>query len=110
MPCDTVFKPGQNIVQRAGEITRALKRLQDAIGLGRVQVKIGANGAIAFAGWQDRDGITDACAYRRLMSSGSSELRRAIARAEAIAGVKVNERVINGGAHSHDGGRTWGKH
>jgi hypothetical protein len=72
-------------------------------------VKVGPQGGIAFDGLSDaeRDGVTDACAYRRLMVSGSALAKAAIARAEQLAGRSVDRRVVGHGVHSHDGGRTW---
>jgi hypothetical protein len=66
-------------------------------------------GAIAFDGLDEniRDGVTDACMYRRLMATGSSLTKAAIQRAEQIAGRSVDRKVIANGVHSHDGGRTW---
>jgi hypothetical protein len=54
-----------------------------------------------------RNGISDACAYRKLLASGSPALRAALAKAEAMAGRKVDPQAIASGVHSHDGGRTW---
>lgn len=54
-----------------------------------------------------RDGVTDACMYRRLMATGSSLTKAAIQRAEQIAGRSVDRKVIANGVHSHDGGRSW---
>jgi hypothetical protein len=112
MSCDTRLKPKQTISQRAEEVRRAIAKLSDAVAAGRVKVTIGAQGAIAFEGWDaaERDGVTDACAYRRLMVSGSALAKAAIARAEQLAGRSVDRRVIAQGAHSHDGGRTWHDH
>lgn len=60
-------------------------------------------------GWDEaeRDGVTDACAYRRLMVSGSALAKAAIAHAEQLAGHSVDRRVVAHGVHSHDGGQTW---
>ena len=92
MACDTRLKPRQTIQERAVEVREATVRLAAALAAGRVQVKIGANGVPVFTGWdeQSRDGITDACAYRRIieqvgrraglqgrMSAQSEPLRRA---------------------------------
>lgn len=83
----------------------ALRRLQDAIRAGEVTVVVGRNGALAFRGWKDNAGISDLCAYRALMNT--PEVRRAVARAEALAGVKVSRLAIATGVHSHDGGGSW---
>jgi len=107
--CDTRLKPKQTIQQRAEEIRRAVARLSKALVSGRVKVIVGRQGAIAFEGWSiaDRDGVTDACAYRRLMVTGSTLAKAVIARAEQVAGRSVDRRVVAHGEHSHDGGQTW---
>lgn len=112
MPCDTRLKPKQTIQERADEVRRAVGKIQAGIIQGRVKIRIGPQGAIAFDGIADdeRDGVTDACAYRRIMVTGSPLARAAIARAEQLAGRSVDKRIIGQGAHSHDGGRTWHDH
>jgi hypothetical protein len=112
MVCDTRLKRNQTIQERAAEVRRAVMRLSEGLVAGRVKAVIGPQGAIAFEGFsaEDRDGITDACAYRLLMISGSPLAKAAIARAEQLAGRSVDRRVIAHGAHSHDGGRTWHDH
>lgn len=112
MPCDTALKPRQTIQQRATEVRAAVARLSEALATGRVKAKVGPQGAIAFDGWAEisRDGVTDACAYRRIMVSGSALARAAIARAEQLAGRSVDRQVIGQGVHSHDGGKTWHGH
>lgn len=109
MPCDTKLKVNQTIKQRADEVRKAAERISQGLAGGTVKAKVGPQGAIAFIGLtdQDRDGITDACAYRRIMVSGSALAKAAIARAEQLAGRSVDRRVIGQGGHSHDGGRTW---
>lgn len=107
MPCDT--RPNLTAVQKA-RMADAVRRLDQAINAGLVRVVIGAAGGIAFQGWQDREGVSDLCAYRRLTLTGSAALRRALARAEVIAGRSVDARALAAGVHSHDGGATWGTH
>lgn len=109
MPCDTRLKPRQTISERADEVRRAITRLSEALATGRAKVKVGPQGAIAFEGLtaDERDGVTDACAYRRIMVTGSALARAAIARAEQLAGRSLDRRVIAQGTHSHDGGKTW---
>lgn len=109
MPCDTVFQKNQTKNQRKEQVDKTLRRLEEQLRGGRVTVKVGPNGALAFRDWRDRDGLSDACAYRLLASRNSADLRRAVARAEAQAGKKVNERAISAGWHSHDDGETWGR-
>lgn len=112
MPCDRTLKPRQTIQQRADEVRRVVERASKAMSTGRVKAKVGPQGAVAFLGLTDeeRDGVTDNCLFRRLMSSGSASAKQAIARAEALAGRSVDRQVIGHGAHSHDGGLTWHDH
>lgn len=111
MPCDTRLKPRQTIKERADEVRRAVSNLDTLLKTKRVKPKVGPQGAIAFEGWgEERDGLTDACAYRRIMATGSALAKAEIARAEQMAGRSVNRQVIGQGVHSHDGGRTWHDH
>ena len=112
MACDTRLKPRQTIQQRATEVREAINRLAAALAAGRVKITLGANGVPVFQGWNetDRDGVTDACAYRRIMATGSAMARMAIARAEQMAGRSVNKQAVAAGHHSHDGGVTWHTH
>jgi hypothetical protein len=109
MACDTRIQLGQTLAQRKKQIEEQVEKLKRALADGSVTVKIGPNGAIAFQGWDGgaRNQISDSCAYHKLQMQGSPELRRAQARAEALAGRKADERAIASGTHSHDGGRTW---
>lgn len=111
MPCDSRPESQTEVGQR--KMREALERLRAAlVEGGSVSVVIGASGAIAFRGWEEgqREGMTDACAYRKLLAMNSPELRRAVMRAETIYGRKVNQQAIAQGVHSHDGGHTWGTH
>ena len=112
MPCDTRLKAGQTIGQRKVEVKTAVSRLDALIAARQVRVKIGPQGAVAFTAWGDneRDGVTDACAYRRIMATGSALARAEIARAEQLSGRSINRQVVGHGAHSHDGGHTWHDH
>jgi hypothetical protein len=109
MPCDTKLKPQQTIQERADEIRRALSGLDQLLKMRMVKPVIGPQGAIAFAGWSDenRNGVTDACAYRRIMATGSALAKAEIARAEQLSGRSVNRQIVGQGVHSHDGGNTW---
>ena len=104
MPCDTQknLTPTQK-----SRMDAAVKRLDAALAAGTVSLVVGATGAIAFKGWQDKEGVADVCAYRKLLSSNSAALRRALASAEARAGRSVDQRAIAAGVHSHDGGDTF---
>lgn len=103
MPCDSKLKPNQTISQRKEEITATVARLQAGLVNGSVRVKIGPQGAIAFDGLTetDRNGVTDNCAYRRLMATGSALAKAKIAAAEALLGRSVNRQVVGQGGHYH---------
>lgn len=109
MPCDTKFLPGQTLTERKAEVKETVSALDEAIRKGRVRPKVGPQGAIAFEGWSDTDKrrVTDACAYRRIMATGSALARAEIARAERLAGRGVARDMVAHGHHSHDGGKTW---
>lgn len=109
MPCDTRLKARQTIQERAAEVRSAVEKISKALASGSVTAKVNRQGGIAFAGVadSDRDGVTDACVYRRLMVSGSALAKAKIAAAELRAGVAVDHKVLAGGLHSHDGGETW---
>jgi len=107
MPCDTRIIAEPNGLQR---VQAAIARLEAALAAGTVSIAISAGGAIAFRNWRDNGGLSDLCAYRRLAASNSPALRRALARAEALAGRSLNPQAIAAGVHSHDGGQTWGSH
>src|SRR5262245_16254358 len=107
MSCDVRLKPRQTISERAKEVREAVERLVQALRAGRVKLLVDkATGAVAFQGWEanSRDGITDACALRRIMATGDSTAKILLAKAEALAGRTANKHA---GVHSHDGGRTW---
>jgi len=111
MLCDTKLKARQTIQQRKAEVITAVKKLEALLASKKVVATVGAQGGIAFTGWNetDRDGVTDACAYRRILSTGSAMPRMELARAEALAGRTVDRTAIAQGLHSHDGGRHWHK-
>ena len=105
MPCDTKLKKNQTISQRKAEVLKAVGTLDRLLASRSVKPKVGPQGGIYFEGWetQDRDGVTDACAYRRLMVTGSALAKAAIAKAEQLAGRSVNKQALGQGVHSHDG-------
>lgn len=112
MTCDTRTLKGQSLGERKIEVRKALSRLEALLASRAVKPVIGKQGGVTFAGWteEDRGRVSDACAYRLLMSSGGSLARAAIARAEQMAGVSVSKQAVAVGLHSHDGGKTWGTH
>src|SRR5262249_44514776 len=84
MACDTRLKPRQTIQDGATKVQRRIAGFATAIATGRVKVVIDkAAGAIAFTGWDgaSRDGVTDGCAYRRIMATGSAMSKMLIAKA-----------------------------
>jgi hypothetical protein len=109
MPCDTRLKPRQTLSQRAEEVRRVVATLDSYLARGLASVKVGPEGAIAFVDFpeSERDGVTDACIYRRLMATGSALAKAKIARAEQLSGRTVSRQAIAQGVHSHDGGKTW---
>ena len=109
MVCETRLKPRQTAEQRMADVRFAAQRFAQGLANGTVKAVVGAQGAIAFTGLTEaeRDGLTDACVYRRIMSTGSALARAAIARAEQLAGRTVDRNVVGQGVHSHDGGGTW---
>jgi hypothetical protein len=109
MACDTRLKPRQTLSERKAEVKQAVAKLDALLARGAVKPKVGPQGAIAFLDWldSDREGVTDGCAYRQVMTGGSALAKAAIARAEALAGRQVDKATVAQGAHSHDGGRTW---
>jgi hypothetical protein len=111
MACETMRRPKQTLEERIAEITKAVADLQSKIAAKVVKPVVGPQGAITFAGWDGpaRAGVSDACAYRRVMATGSAITKAAIAAAERTAGRGVDRRVIGHGVHSHDGGSTWHK-
>lgn len=112
MPCDTRLKPRQTPQQRAAEIRKVQELVAKKLIEKRVKAIIGATGGIAFTGLstEERDGVTDACIYRRIMATGSALARAEIAKAEQMAGRSVDRRMIAQGTHSHDNGKTWHDH
>lgn len=106
MPCDTKLKPNQTITQRKLEITEVVERIQKGLLNGSIKLRLSASGAPAFAGLSDaeKNNVTDACVYRRIMATGSALAKAKLAAAQALLGRPV---VTTGGTHSHDGGKTW---
>lgn len=112
MPCDTRVRRGQTLAVRKTEVKKSVETLDRGLLRKKIKPVIGPKGEITFTGWpeDERDGVTDACAYRLLMINGSSLAKAEITRAEQISGRSVNRQAVNSGSHSHDGGETWGTH
>lgn len=109
MPCDTKLKPKQTLQQRVADVRKVMVAVEKGLTSRLVRVKVGPQGAVAFEGLSDeeRDGVTDACIFRRLMVSGSALAKAKVALAEQLAGRSIDRKVIAQGTHSHDGGQTW---
>ena len=106
MPCDSyVSSPKQTIKQRIEEIREVVAKLSQGLATGRIKVKVGPQGAVGFIGFEDRRGVTDGCAYRRLMVDGTALAKAKIAQAEMLAGRAVDKRVVASGVHLH--GDNW---
>lgn len=115
MPCDTRTLPGQSLTERKAEVREAIAKLSSDLVAGRMKAIVGPQGAIAFAGTDalNRGRVSDACAYRLLLSTGSAMAKQAIARAEALAGRSVNKQAVAHGAHAHSDGHgdlVWHSH
>jgi hypothetical protein len=114
MACETMRKPKQTLQERIAEIGKSVAALDAKLKKRQVKPVVDkATGAITFAGWTDpaeRNGVTDACAYRRIMATGSVLAKQEIMRAELLSGRAVNRQALTAGVHSHDGGATWGSH
>lgn len=112
MPCETKLKKDQTITERKAEILATVAAVQAGLVAGKILPIIGPQGALTFAGLAaaDRNDVTDACIYRRLMATGSGLARAQIAKAEQLAGRAVSATAVAVGAHSHDNGASWHSH
>lgn len=110
MPCDRKLKKNQTISARAEEIRRSIAKLNAGLTAGSIKALVSKEGGIAFQGFgeTDRDGVSDACAFRRLMATGSATAKLAVARAEQLAGRAVDRTAIAQGLHQHNG--IWHRH
>lgn len=115
MACDLRLAPRQTLTERKEEVKKTLTQLERLIASGQVVVRVGSEGlgkgAVAFKGWADseRAGISDACALRLLLVSGSASTKLKLAQAQQMAGASFNRQTLAHGVHSHDGGSTWHK-
>ena len=112
MPCDTRVKRNQTLQQRASEVRDVVAKIGAKLASGAVKIKVGPTGGVALEGItdQERDDVTDACIYRRIMASGSAMAKLAFQRAEQLSGRSINRQSLAHGHHSHDGGVTWHHH
>jgi hypothetical protein len=118
MACDMRIALGQTPPQRKKQIDEAVQRLNKALAVGDIKIKVGPQGAVTFIDGKVRGSvngilasnkISDTCAYRKLLAAGSPELRKAIQQAEMLAGRKIDPQAVATGTHSHDGGHSWHK-
>ncbi len=107
MPCFTRIRKGVTVVQRQAQVKAAIASLEAQLEAKTVKLKVGPTGALAIDGWKDRDDVTDVCAIRAMMTASSWAFRQALARAEALAGRKMDQKQVAAGVHSHDSGHTW---
>ncbi len=112
MACDNMRIGIQTLPQRKKQIADAVDRLNKALAIGEVGVKVGPQGAITFTGSAvssilGSNKIADTCAYRKLVAMGSPSLQMAIQKAEMLAGRKIDPKAIASGVHSHTGGASW---
>ena len=110
MACETMRSTKtQTLTERKAEIKDVLAFMDELIRKSKVKVIVDKKtGAIFFDGMttQERRGVTDGCAYRQLMVSGSASAKQAIARAELLAGRGVNKQAVAQGVHGHSHGGT----
>ena len=112
MACETLRKRNQTLAERIAEVQRVVNIVNAGLVSGRVRAKVGPQGAVVFDGLtaSERDDVTDACIYRRIVGAGGNPVARAaLQRAEMLAGRAVNPTTVAQGVHSHDGGVTWHK-
>lgn len=111
MVCDTKpFRRNQTLSERKEEVKQVANDVNSLIAASKVKPVIDKKtGAITFNGLDAniRAGVSDACIYRRLLVSGSSLTKAALARAELVAGRAVDKQALAQGVHSHDGGASW---
>lgn len=111
MPCDSSYvRRGVTLTERKNQIQRAMDKLNVLMLRQKVKPVIDPLGRFVLQGWSDtdRDGVTDICAYKRIMQSGTSFQKLQLAQAAARAGRTVDKQALAQGIHSHDGGATWG--
>lgn len=104
MPCDTWrAAPTQTLTERKKQIVETVEDLARKLARGQAKAIVGPQGAVTFDGWTPKNGVTDACAYRRIMATGGALARQAIAKAEQAAGRTIDKKVVASGVHAHGG-------
>jgi hypothetical protein len=111
MPCDTWrAAPEQTLTQRKTQVTEIIQRITVLLAKRTIKVAVDKKtGAITFDGIPStlRQGVSDACVYRRLIVGKNPVAAAEIKRAEAAAGRPVSSAAVAQGIHSHDGGQSW---
>jgi hypothetical protein len=77
--------------QMTPKVQKAIDRLREKLAAGTAKLTVERDGSVTFRGWTDKEGLCDGCAYRTLAASNSPELRKALARAEALSGRRAAE-------------------
>jgi hypothetical protein len=115
LPCDRTPRPNQSLDQRKTEVRTAIAALSAALAAGTAKAIVSrATGSVAFRGWEEGENarVSDACAFRMIMVSGSALAKQAIARAEQLAGRTVDRQALAQGIHAHadgNGNLVWHK-
>ena len=112
MPCDTYrAAPEQTLTQRKTQVQEIMARVTVLLAKRQIKPVVDRKtGAITFDGIPSvlRQGVSDACIYRRLIAGRNPVAAAELQRAEAAAGRPVNRQALAQGIHSHDGGASWG--
>ncbi len=113
MPCDSKpFTAKQSLAERKAQVAGIIARVTVLLAKRQIQLVVDPlTGAVTFKGLPNvlRQGVSDACIYRRLMALGNKVIQTEFARAEQAAGRKVDSLAVAQGVHSHDDGATWHK-
>lgn len=109
MVCWTFQKPKQTAAERKEEIRKTVEKFARGLAAGTVKAVVGKTGGVTFTGIaeSERNNVSDSCVYRSIMTTGSALARQQIARAEQMAGRRIDAKAVAGGLHSHDGGKSW---
>lgn len=83
-------KPDQTLAERAAEVRADIKRIDQLVAARTVRVIVGPQGAVAFDGLtrEQRDGLSDACIYRRAAVATAEAICRAFNQGDTFAHVQ----------------------
>ena len=109
MTCETKIRRNQTQQQRNEEVRKAIARFDVGLATGKIKATVGPQGAVALSGLSEaeRDGVSDACAVRKILTKGSAQAKLALQKAELLSGRKISQSAMVSGVHSHDGGHSW---